>query len=269
MKKRPRIVASLFLVLSLFVLSQNVAAQTERFEAADSNAVQAFRNGNTLLLNLEAGVKAPITIPRVMASLRSIEWMGDEAGPTPTLKPEPDTWNLHWKGATSSRATLVLTFDTPPLLPKEVKPIKAAADGSFVLPAHLAITKGEKIRYEPQPHKNTIGYWTGKNDTAKWFVKLDKPGRFNIAVLQGCGKGQGGSTAVMSFINPVKDITPKIEFEVVETGHFQNFQWVHLGEVELRHVGQVEVNVVPKQIKKDALMDIRAIHLIRLPDAKR
>ena len=33
--------------------------------------------------------------------------------------------------------------------------------------------------------------------------------------------------------------------------------------------GEVEVKVAPKQIKKAALMDIRAIHLIRLPDEKK
>ena len=73
----------------------------------------------------------------------------------------------------------------------------------------------------------------------------------------------------MSFISPVKDLTPTIEFEVFETGHWQNFQWVQLGEVELRHKGEVELKVAPKQIKKAALMDIRAIHLIRLPDEKK
>ena len=155
------------------------------------------------------------------------------------------------------------------MLPSELKPIKPTSDGSFELFAHFASTHGEKLRYEPQPFKNTVGYWTGKKDYAAWTIQLDKPGRFNVAVLQGCGKGQGGSQAIMSFIAPVKDTTPTIEFDVVETGHFQNFLWVHLGEVELRHRGAVEINVAPKQIKKAALMDIRAIHLIRLPDKKK
>lgn len=251
----------------LVSFSAGVTAETERFMAADSEGIEAFRIGNALLLNLEAGVKAPITIPRLMAPLRSIEWMGDESGPTIKLSPEPDSWKLSWKGEKAGRATIVLTFDSPPLLPEEVKPIKAAGDGSFFLPAHLAVTRGEKIRYEPQPNKNTVGYWVGKKDSAAWTIKLDQPGRFSVAILQGCGRGQGGSQASISFISPVKDVYPSIDFEVVETGHFQNFQWHHLGEVQIRHT-EVEVIVAPKNISKGALMDIRAVHLVRLPDAK-
>lgn len=257
-------------MLALFLFASQAHGETQRFAAADAEGVQAFRSGNKLLLNLEAGVSAPIEIPRIMASLVSIEWMGDEAGPTVTLKPEPKTSNLHWKGATIARSTLVLTFDTPPLLPKEAQPNEATGDGSFFLPAHRAKTKGENIRYEPQPHKNTVGYWTGQKDSATWTIDLKKPGRFNVAVLQGCGKGQGGSTATMTLQRQGKQ-TPDAtrDFEVKETGHFQNFQWVNLGEVELANDGVIELVVAPKQIKKAALMDIRAIHLIRLPDKKK
>lgn len=252
----------------LFCLGAQASAETKRFEAADSEGVTATRDQTTLYLQVDAEVKGPIKIPRLAAPLRSMMWQGSITDDGVTLKPEPGHWVITWKSRPAEDATLSLQFGDEPLLLEEIKPIRKSADGSFYLPAHLAKTGGEKIRYEPQPHKNTVGYWVGKKDAAAWMIKLDKPGRFNVAVLQGCGKGQGGSQAIMSFIAPVKDITPTIDFDVVETGHFQNFQWVHLGEVVLRHHGEVEISVTPKQIKKAALMDIRAIHLIRLPDKK-
>ena len=221
-----------------------------------------------LYLQVDASVKGPIEIPRLAAPLRSMMWQGSITDDGISLKPEPDHWVISWKNRPEQDATLVLKFDDEPLLMEELKPIKKTGDGSFYLPANKAVTLGDKIRYEPQPYKNTVGFWVGKEDSATWTIQIDKPGRYNVAVLQGCGKGQGGSTATMSFISPVKDITPAIDFEVVETGHWQNFQWVQHGEVELRHAGEVEVTVAPKQIKKAALMDIRAIHLIRLPDKK-
>ncbi len=203
-------------------------------------------------------------------SLKAVVWANDGNDELESIqvKPEPDSWEIHWKQRPEGQAVLLLVFDAKPLLMNELKPVEPVGDGSFYLPAHLAVTTGEKIRYEPQPYKNTVGFWVGKQDTAKWTIDLDKPGRFNVAVLQGCGKGQGGSTATMSFFGMGNQISPSIDFEVVETGHWQNFQWVRLGEVELKNKGLNEVVVMPKAIKKAALMDIRAIHLIRLPDEK-
>lgn len=255
---------------AMFALPIHAETEAKRFEAADSEGVIATRSGNTLYLQVEEGLAGPIAIPRLAASLRSMQWhwQGNTEDHGLNLKPEQASWVISWKKRPKGIATLVLRFDSEPLLPIELKPVTAAGDGSFYLPACLAITAGEKIRYEPQSYKNTVGYWVGKGDYASWTINLDKPGRFNVAVLQGCGKGQGGSQAQMSFISPVKDITPTIDFEVVETGHFQNFQWVQLGTVRLRHRGEVEINLTPTQIKKAALMDVRAVHLIRLPDKK-
>lgn len=259
--------AILMIVFTITASTFSTQAQIERFEAADSEGVTATRDKTTLYLKIDADVKGQVKIPRFAAALVDMSWQGSITDDGINLRPEPDHWVINWKKRPAEDATLLIRFGSEPLMLVEVKPIKKTGDGSFFLPAHLATTRGEKIRYEPQTFKNTVGYWVGTNDNATWTIQLDKPGRFNVAVLQGCGKGQGGSTASMTFQrhdNDEPDAT--LEFEVVETGHFQNFQWVQLGEVELQHAGEVQVVVAPKQIKKTALMDIRAIHLIRLPD---
>lgn len=259
--------ATALVFLVCLVLPSLSSAEQQRFEAAESKDVQATRGERTVRLLIAAKMDGPVTIPRLAAPLRSMHWEGEDADAGLRLKPEQETWIITWKKRPKGDATLVLEFDAEPLLLSEVTPAEPAGDGSFYLPAHLAVTRGEKIRYEPQPYKNTVGYWAGKEDSAAWTIKLDQPGRFSVAVLQGCGRGQGGSQASISFISPVKDVYPSIDFEVVETGHFQNFQWHHLGEVQIRHT-EVEVIVAPKNISKGALMDIRAVHLVRLPDAK-
>ncbi|MEM6256905.1 MAG: hypothetical protein AAGI37_01165 [Planctomycetota bacterium] len=241
----------------------------QRFEAADSEGVTATRYEATLYLKVDADVKGPIKIPRLAAALVDMAWQGNRADDGISLKPEPDHWVISWKKRPAQDATLILQFGSEPLLLEELKPINKTGDGSFYLPAHLATTRGKKIRYEPQTFKNTVGFWAGTDDSAHWTIQLDKPGRFNVAVLQGCGKGQGGSEAQMSFVTADKKSSPTIEFEVVETGHWQNFQWIRLGEVELQQPGEAQIVVSPKKIKKGALMDIRAIHLIRLPDKNR
>jgi len=264
---------ALLVIQPLSVLSQEV------FEAAQSPGVEAEREPGTVYLNIEPEVKSPVVIPRLAAPLNSMRWSTPNKGKGLRLVPKQETWEIHWDHADAGRLGLTLHFDENPYLLSELRPIWASGDGSFMLPAHRAVTRGENIRYEPQPHKNTIGYWTGKEDSATWSIKLDKPGRFNVAVLQGCGKGQGGSKAMLVVsmrvdkpVEAVHEFNPveaTLDFEVIETGHWQNFQWRQLGVIELQRAGELDLTVMPKEIKKAALMDIRAIHLIRLPDKKK
>jgi hypothetical protein len=185
------------------------------------------------------------------------------------VSPEITYWVPSTKEQLSESGLVTIEFDAPAKLLGELTPVRSAADGSFWLPAHLATTAGEKLRYEPQPHKNTVGYWTQAKDKAQWSFQLDKPGKFNVAVLQGCGTGQAGSLATLS----IRQMTAEHhdeplaqDFEVLETGHFQNFQWNQLTAVEIKQAGVYSLEVVPKEIRKNALMDIRAIHLVRLPE---
>ncbi len=263
-------IAYLFASLAFAVQSASADEQPPRFEAADSQGVTATRSDRAVFLTIDATVTGPITLPRLAAPLASMSWQGSETDDGISLKPEQDHWVISWKNRPAQDATLVLLFGAEPILLGELKPTTATTDGSFYLPAHLARTAGEKVRYEPQPFKNTVGYWTGKGDSATWTFKLDKPGRYSVAILQGCGKGQGGSKAILSVMQAQRQVANHEQtFEVVETGHFQNFRWVHVGEIELGIVDNYELTVRPVQIAKAALMDIRAIHLIRLPDEKK
>src|SRR5687767_9795969 len=53
-------------------------------------------------------------------------------------------------------------------------------DGTIILLATNATVHGKAIRYEPQPHKNTIGYWTKAEDWVSWDFKVNTPGRFDV-----------------------------------------------------------------------------------------
>ena len=41
--------------------------------------------------------------------------------------------------------------------------------------------------------KNTIGFWTKQEDWVSWQIEIKQPGEYTAMVLQGCGKGSGGS----------------------------------------------------------------------------
>ncbi|OYV04498.1 MAG: hypothetical protein CFE26_16585, partial [Verrucomicrobiales bacterium VVV1] len=65
--------------------------------------------------------------------------------------------------------------------------------GRIVLHSSQAKATGEKLHYEEEEKKNTLGYWTNPGDWASWAFEVNRPGTYDIHVWQGCGKGSGGS----------------------------------------------------------------------------
>src|ERR1051325_5870820 len=118
-------------------------------------------------------------------------------------------------------------------------------DGSILLLATNAIVHGQNIRYEPQPHKNTIGYWTKASDWVSWDFRVNTPGRFDVTLTQACGKGSGGSeVAFVIGEQVIRDIVP-------DTGAFTNWTNRTIGTFNLSTAGTYTVTVKP--LKKPGL----------------
>ncbi|MEW6307198.1 MAG: sulfatase-like hydrolase/transferase, partial [Verrucomicrobiota bacterium] len=113
-------------------------------------------------------------------------------------------------------------------------------DGTITLPARTAEVHGLQLRYEPLPHKNTLGFWTRVEDWANWEFEVTKPGAFTVEILQGCGTGQGGSE--VEFTIGAQTLTTTVE----DTGHFQNFKPRDIGSVRLDKPGRYTLTVKPK-----------------------
>ncbi len=137
----------------------------------------------------------------------------------------------------------------------EVVPLAQRADGCVVLPAHEVIIHGSTVRYEPPAHKNTIGYWVKATDWVEWVFNVRAPGKFSVELLQGCGKGSGGSEVEVV----VDDQT--LRFTVQDTGHFQNFVARETGTVRLARAGKHVLKVKPKTKPGVAVMDLRQVVL--------
>jgi len=132
---------------------------------------------------------------------------------------------------------------------------KQKPDGTVVLLATNAITHGRTIRYEPQPHKNTIGYWTRADDWVSWDFEVTKPGAFDVTLTQACGKGSGGSEVAFSVGDQViKDVVP-------DTGAFTNWVQRTIGTFSMSTAGVYTIAVKPVKKPGLAVMDLRAITL--------
>ncbi|MEP6956918.1 MAG: sulfatase, partial [Chthoniobacterales bacterium] len=138
------------------------------------------------------------------------------------------------------------------------KVVVTPAAGDVRLLAKDAQVHGEKLRYEPAPYKNTLGFWTRPEDWASWDCELPRAGRYEVEVQQGCGKGSGGAEVEVS----VGDA--KLRFTVEETGHFQQFIARTIGVLDLP-AGKVTVAVKPQSKPGAAVMDLRRIVLRPVP----
>jgi arylsulfatase A-like enzyme len=137
-------------------------------------------------------------------------------------------------------------------------PNPQAQDGVIVLPAGTAEVHGVMLRYEPLPHKNTLGYWTHADDWASWEFVVREPGAFAVTALVGCNKASSGSTVEFSAADQV------LELRVPETGGFQTFVPQALGRLSLNRPGRYRLEVRPRTKPGPAVMDLREVRLTPL-----
>lgn len=144
-------------------------------------------------------------------------------------------------------------LETPSARPRQ------AADGTVTLHGRDATVLGSTLRYETAEAKQTLGFWTKAADAAAWTFTVTEPGEFDVEVLQGCGKGQGGSPMSVVF-NPGA-AESRIAFTVEDTGGFQQFRPRVIGRVTLA-AGDHLLRIQPERIAKGAACDIREVRLM-------
>lgn len=135
-------------------------------------------------------------------------------------------------------------------------PDEQAEDGSIALSAETADVHGVMLRYEPLPHKNTLGFWVRQQDWASWDFVVSRPGQFEVELLQGCGAGSGGSQV------DVEVAGQKLAMTVEETGGFQTFVPRKIGSLSLDKPGRYTLSVKPRSKPGLAVMDLRAVRLL-------
>ncbi len=247
--------------MALNSTAEELPKTTRRVEGLTIPKLEVRQDENRLYFVLSDQEERPTTIrfPRLANVVLGIRWL-NEKDSTMQVKSEPTEWAIDLsRKPDNSPAVVVLELDAPVTLFNKSVVGHADSDTHIVLlPAKLATTHGSKLRFEPQPHKNTVGYWADEKDTAEWTFQYDKPGVYDIDILQGCGKGHGGSSVKLQVGEQ------SLDFVVEETGHFQNFIWRTVGSVTLSadDAGKkIALKLVPQKKQAGAVMDVRAIRL--------
>ena len=207
-----------------------------------------------------------LCFPRLRSRLKSAAWKSAEKSEL-ALTPDLEEWRVRLENPpnTSPLTVRVEFLDAPILGTHRIVTTLDQSQASFVLPAHFAEITGEKLRYEPQPHKNTIGYWTMPMDWAAWHLKVDVSGNYAVDIYQGCGTGQGGSDVDVVLVQD-NQIIGRISFQVEDTEHFQNFKRRRIGTFEIAETGNYDIQIHAKNVAKNAVMDVRQLKLTRTND---
>jgi hypothetical protein len=121
--------------------------------------------------------------------------------------------------------------------------------------ARTADVHGITLRFEPMPHKDTLGYWIDPSDWASWEFTVAMPGTYRVEIDQGCGNGSGGSEVDFQCANQT------LSMQVEETGGFQNFKRREIGTLKLDQAGRYELAVRPRKKPGLAVMDLQRVVL--------
>ncbi len=213
---------------------------------------------DAVLLHVEAWpADGKIAMPRLNNPIGTVYLLNDPAKTPCGFQPNLNDWSVSRpKGSGGAADTVVVEVKGKPRIAGEPVVCEPAEDGSIALPAHHAVPHGKLLRYEPQPHKNTVGYWADENDWCEWKFKATKPGSFKIILLQGCGKGQGGSAV------KVVAAGQTLEYTVEDTGHFQNFVERPAGTIKIEKAGDQTLELRAAKKAKGAVMDVRLVRLV-------
>lgn len=125
-------------------------------------------------------------------------------------------------------------------------------EGDVTLWASQAVVHGKRIRYEPEPHKNVVGYWTEVDDWMHWDFEISEAGKYEIEVQYGCGQGAGGSQVSLKLADN------QFMWSVRDTGHFQHMIYQTVGLAELK-AGPQRMELRAQSKAQVAVMDVRKI----------
>jgi arylsulfatase A-like enzyme len=239
----------------------------------DWKLVEQFENGSLELYNLasdrgESNNLAATEPARAAELLHKLNtWLKSVGARMPTLNPKFDG-SLHRRLYIDQDPSRLIAKTTAATTAPQWQEWRAAmnaatrgrqpsvtpATGDIRLHAKDARIHAKTMRYEPEPHKNVLGYWTNTDDWAEWEFDVAEAGDYEIEFQQGCGKGSGGAEVAVEVAGQT------LTFTVQETGHFQHMIQRFIGKVQLP-AGKHTLTVKPRSKPGVAVMDLRRVVL--------
>lgn len=131
--------------------------------------------------------------------------------------------------------------------------VTSGNDGSLILSAEVARSKGPTIGYMPE--WKAFG-WFKENDIVEWDIKVDKKGLYDVYLEWSVSDAEAGKP----FILETKG--EKLNGKIEKTGSWFTFRKEKIGQIRLKS-GRQKITFRPDpNAEKGALMDLREVQLV-------
>ena len=136
-----------------------------------------------------------------------------------------------------------------------VPPVRADAQGNLTLTADAAELHGNQINTENQGGQPNIGFWDRAHEWASWKARFTKAGTFTVSL----------SAAT---VNPAPELLVEVAgrqltAKAPQTGAWDDFHVVDLGQIEIAQPGEQVVNVRPKDAAAWKAINLRWVKFTR------
>ena len=117
------------------------------------------------------------------------------------------------------------------------------------------IGSGRLPRYNAD--RDFLGYWTNKNAALAWEFSCHGKATFDVfAEIAGTTDAEGATWSLTIGGETLQGVTPS-------TGGWNNFKRVRVGSIDLNGSGNLQCRLTPLTMSGDAVMNLRAIELVR------
>lgn len=136
------------------------------------------------------------------------------------------------------------------------RPILPDGQGTFSLPARLAVTFGRELAYRPS--LDILAPWRHEHDVAEWLLEVPAGGAYDVSVTLAADEASAGDRFVIASEHS------QIVATVLSSGGYDRFLEYACGRIELA-AGQNRIVMRPAGPLKRELADVRGLRLVRSP----
>ena len=136
-------------------------------------------------------------------------------------------------------------------IPEAVTMVRPDAKGALMLTADVADLHGDQIKLEDKGGKSNIGYWDRAGEFATWNTHFIAPGAYTVtASVAGV---MGGSELIVEVDGQQLGATTP------NTGGWDVFQSLSLGQVNIKQAGNLTVKVRPRDAASWKALNLRGL----------
>jgi alpha-L-fucosidase len=165
------------------------------------------------------------------------------------------TVNLPGQKVSDLTAALKITGSDLKAIPFTVaeEAVRPDAGGNLALSADAADLHGDQIKVEDHGGVSNVGFWDRSGEWVSWKARVARPGKYHVTATVAAAAGESEFDVDVA--------GHKLAGTAPDTGGWDRFQTVDLGEVEIEEAGELEIAVRPRAAATWKPINLRSVTL--------